>query len=59
MVVTAPHVSKFTLTAPDGQGTEPFTPKTQRAAAPAAAKSTPAEDAMILGFEGPDRLLRA
>ena len=54
-----PHVSRFILTTRDGQETELFTPKTQSAAAPAAEKPIPAEDAMILGFEGPDRLLRA
>ena len=50
---------KFVLTTNDGQETELFTPKTQGAAAPAAAKPIPAEDTMILGFEGTDRLVRA
>jgi len=38
--------------------TELFTPEAA-AAAPTAAKSIPAEDAMVLGFEGTDRLVRA
>ena len=54
----AVHISKFVLTTKDGQETELFTPKTQGAAAPAV-KPPPAEDAMILGLEGADRLVRA
>jgi len=54
-----PHFSRFTLTTRDGQEIDVIPPRIEERAKPAAATPVTGEDAMILGFEGTDKLLKA